>query len=98
MRSHLAEHIFDGGNSAEPVDSRLLRRHTMNGRVAMGFVILVVAGILTTVEGSLSAPAPQAGRRAINLPGKSVQAPFSDAILSGNTLYLAGRIGLDPKT
>jgi len=27
-----------------------------------------------------------------------VQAPFSDAILAGNTLYLAGRIGLDPKT
>jgi len=27
-----------------------------------------------------------------------VQAPFSDAILAGNTLYLAGRIGIDPKT
>lgn len=35
---------------------------------------------------------------AINLPAKSVQAPFSDAILAGNTLYMAGRIGLDPKT
>jgi reactive intermediate/imine deaminase len=27
-----------------------------------------------------------------------VQAPFSDAVLVGNTLYLAGRIGFDPKT
>jgi 2-iminobutanoate/2-iminopropanoate deaminase len=24
--------------------------------------------------------------------------PFSDAVLSGNTLYLAGHLGLDPKT
>jgi enamine deaminase RidA (YjgF/YER057c/UK114 family) len=27
-----------------------------------------------------------------------VQAPFSYASLAGNTLYLAGRIGIDPKT
>jgi len=26
------------------------------------------------------------------------KAPFSDAVLAGNTLYLAGRIGLDPET
>lgn len=35
------------------------------------------------------------GRRVINLPNRTVQAPFSDAILVGDTLYLAGRIGLD---
>jgi len=34
----------------------------------------------------------------INLPNRSVQAPFSDGVLVGNTLYLAGRLGLDPKT
>jgi 2-iminobutanoate/2-iminopropanoate deaminase len=39
-----------------------------------------------------------ATRQYINLPNKSVQAPFSDGVLVGNTLYLAGRIGLDPKT
>ncbi len=37
-------------------------------------------------------------RRHINLPNKNVNAPFSDAVLVGDTLYLAGRIGLDPKT
>lgn len=37
-------------------------------------------------------------RRHINLPGRSVNAPFSDAVLVGDTLYLAGRIGLDAKT
>ena len=37
-------------------------------------------------------------RRYINLPGRPVQAPFSDGVLVGNTLYLAGRIGLEPQT
>lgn len=34
----------------------------------------------------------------INLPGRPVQAPFSDAVLVGNTLYMAGRLGLEPGT
>ena len=37
-------------------------------------------------------------RRAINLPGRTTQAPFSDAILAGDTLYLSGRLGMDPET
>ncbi len=36
-------------------------------------------------------------RRFINLPGKA-PLPFSDAVLVGNTLYLSGRIGIDPVT
>src|SRR5260370_40111982 len=70
----------------------------MNSRIGITLAILVVAGVFTAVQGSFSQPMPQAARKAIDLPGKSIQAPFSDAILSGNTLYLAGRIGLDPKT
>jgi reactive intermediate/imine deaminase len=38
------------------------------------------------------------GRRFINLPNRSVNAPFSDGVMVGNTLYLAGRLGTDPKT
>lgn len=37
-------------------------------------------------------------RRYINLPGRAVQAPFSDGVLVGNTLFLAGRIGIDSRT
>ncbi len=37
-------------------------------------------------------------RRYINLPGRRVQLPFSDAVLVNDTLYLSGRIGLDPAT
>ncbi|MDX2030533.1 MAG: RidA family protein [Blastocatellia bacterium] len=38
------------------------------------------------------------GRQIINLPNRAVTAPFSDGVKVGNTLYLAGRLGIDPKT
>ena len=69
----------------------------MNRRIGIVAVGLTVAGILT-VRGAFSQPSPQATRRVIKLAGGPIEAPFSDAILAGNTLYLAGRIGLDPKT
>lgn len=69
----------------------------MNRRVTIAMAGLLIAGTIT-LSGFSSQPTPQATRKAIDLPGKTIQAPFSDAILSGNTLYLAGRIGLDPKT
>ena len=53
---------------------------------------LVLGGLVFGIFGSVSA---QTERRAINLPGRSVQAPFSDAILAGDTLYLSGRLGLE---
>jgi|SRR5579864_9745646 len=37
-------------------------------------------------------------RRVINLPNRIPNLPFSDAVLVGDTLYIAGRIGLDPAT
>ena len=51
-----------------------------------------------TAHGAFSESARQKERKTIDLPNRQVQAPFSDAILAGKTLYLAGRIGLDPKT
>jgi 2-iminobutanoate/2-iminopropanoate deaminase len=69
----------------------------VNRRIAILLIVLVVGGVFT-MRGAFSAPAAQATRKAINAPDKIVQAPFSDAILAGNTLYLSGRIGLDPKT
>jgi len=69
----------------------------MNRRVSFLTIILVAGGILT-VNGAFSQVTIQPTRKAINLPDKPAQLPFSDAILAGNTLYLAGRIGLDPRT
>jgi 2-iminobutanoate/2-iminopropanoate deaminase len=37
-------------------------------------------------------------RRYINLPNRGAGLPFSDGVLVGDTLYLSGRIGLDPAT
>jgi enamine deaminase RidA (YjgF/YER057c/UK114 family) len=37
-------------------------------------------------------------RRYINLPGRPLDMPFSDAVLAGDTLYISGRIGIDPVT
>ena len=37
-------------------------------------------------------------RRTINLPGRRPNLPFSDGVLAGDTLYLSGRIGIDPAT
>ena len=57
-------------------------------------VLIVAAGASISAQ---AADSSQTARRYINLP-KPVQAPFSDAVLVGNTLYIAGRLGIDPKT
>jgi len=69
----------------------------MNRRISFLLVVLTVAGIVTA-SGALSQVIRQPTRKVIKLPGGPVTAPFSDAIFTGNTLYLAGRIGIDPKT
>lgn len=65
----------------------------MNRRAAILVAILLAAGIYA----AYGSPAPQSTRKVINAPQKQVDAPYSDAILAGNTLYIAGKIGLDPK-
>ncbi len=68
----------------------------MSRRVRL-FAIAFIGFVVPTIA-AFRASTPQARRRVINLPERPVQAPFSDAILAGDTLYLSGRIGLDPKT
>jgi reactive intermediate/imine deaminase len=69
----------------------------VNRRVSNLLIVLVIAGVFT-LRGAVPQPVPQTTRKVFNAPNKTVEAPFSDGILAGNTLYLAGRIGLDPKT
>lgn len=57
--------------------------------------LLVAACVLGLAAGTAVARAA-ASRRHIKLANRTVQAPFSDAVLVGDTLYLAGRIGIDP--
>ena len=62
--------------------------------VAMGGVFLAGLVVGSGAFGARAAPV----RKHINLPGRAVAAPFSDAVLVGDTLYLAGRIGFLPGT
>jgi 2-iminobutanoate/2-iminopropanoate deaminase len=69
----------------------------MNRRVLFLALILGCAGFFI-VHGAFSQTDAQSKRRAINLPDRLPQAAFSNAILVGDTLYISGNIGLDPKT
>jgi 2-iminobutanoate/2-iminopropanoate deaminase len=63
-------------------------------------LLLLLVGVAAVSMSAQAAPkkdSSQSARRYVNLP-KVVQAPFSDGVLAGNTLYIAGRLGLDPKT
>ena len=69
----------------------------MNRRVWILFIALGLSTVFT-VRGAFSQGEVQSKRRTINLPDKPAQVPFSNAILTGDTLYLAGSIGIDSKT
>src|SRR5215470_14327730 len=69
----------------------------MNRRVLILGVVLAIAGFFAA-HGAFSQSDAQSKRRVINLPDRSPQAPFSNAILVGDTLYISGSLGLDPKT
>jgi 2-iminobutanoate/2-iminopropanoate deaminase len=77
--------------------THLAREARVNYRIVSAVIGLAIAGILI-VHGAFSQAPPSSTRRAINLPDDNPQLPFSGAILAGNTLYLSGRIGIDPKT
>ena len=50
--------------------------------------------LLATLAACASTNAPEA----LNLPSRSDDRPFSHAVLAGDTLYVAGTLGLDPET
>jgi 2-iminobutanoate/2-iminopropanoate deaminase len=66
----------------------------LNRRAVFALLGLAALGIFS-VRGASWEASPQSTRRAIRLADDNPQAPFSGGILAGNTLYLAGRIGLD---
>ena len=73
-------------------------------RLGSGFLLGILVGAAGGVLLSGWIPAAGAAQdessapRTINLPGRTSTAPFSDAVLAGNTLYVAGRLGMDPET
>jgi reactive intermediate/imine deaminase len=69
----------------------------MNSRIITTLVALLLSGSVV-VFGALPQAPSNLQRKGIHLPTSNPQLPFSDGIMSGNTLYLSGRIGIDPKT
>lgn len=59
-------------------------------------LVAVGMGLMAVIssEGITRAQAP----RYINVPGRSDDLPYSNAVLVADTLYLAGDIGIDPET
>ncbi len=57
-------------------------------------MILSVGATLLPVQETPGA----AEHRYLNVPGRTDDNPYSNAVLVGDTLYLAGDIGLDPET
>ena len=60
--------------------------------------IIMLAAVGCTQEAVQEAVQEPTGPQYINIPGRSDDLPYSNAVLVGNTLYLAGSIGIDPET
>jgi len=58
-------------------------------------IILLLAGLAGFWAGESRGATEH---RYMNVPGRSDNNPYSNAVLVGDTLYLAGSIGIDPKT
>lgn len=65
----------------------------------MKIVIAAFAVIATALALDLSTAAQDAdGRRFLNLPGRGDALPFSHAVVAGDTVYIAGTLGVDAET
>lgn len=58
-------------------------------------LLLCLLGVAAAAPAQEAADQP---RQHLNVPDHFEGLPFSDAVLAGDTLYLAGRIGIDVKT
>ena len=78
---------------------------TRNSRKRSVIILSVLASVTSALINPETAraqtPAPKTSADAqghIVLPTRKDTLPYSDGVLVGNTLYLAGRIGIDPET
>jgi 2-iminobutanoate/2-iminopropanoate deaminase len=60
--------------------------------------LLLSAIAFATIATGCAKPNASTEKRYIKLASTRAEAPFSDGVLHGDTLYLAGRLGVDPAT
>lgn len=71
------------------------------GLTILSVLAAIAAGLVLMQTGNAVTPGPTAtagARRHIVLPNRTDKLPFSDGVFVGDTLYLAGKIGIDPQT
>jgi len=69
--------------------------------ITLAGLAAVAAAWLMTPTANAQTPTPKTtatASRHIVLPSRKDTLPYSDGVLAGDTLYLAGRIGIDPET
>jgi len=60
--------------------------------------VVTVLAVSVLATGCQAPNTPPIQRTDINTPGRTDTLPYSNAVMVGNTLYLSGRIGIDPAT
>ena len=71
------------------------------GLTVTSVLAVIAAGLVLIKTGNAVSPTPNPtaeDRRHIVLPSRTDTLPYSDGVLVGDTLFLAGRIGVDPET
>ena len=60
--------------------------------------LLVLAATLSVAYTAGTLEAEPSARARMNLAGRTDELPFSHVIVTGETIYVAGTIGIDPET
>ena len=78
------------------------RTNSMTRPLTILSVVAASAALFVLIQtGNAVSPTPNPtaeDRRHIVLPSRTDTLPYSDGVLVGDTLFLAGRIGIDPET
>jgi 2-iminobutanoate/2-iminopropanoate deaminase len=80
---------------------RASKNSIRRGLTILSVLAAIAAGLVLIQTGNAVTPTPKttAGTsRHIVLPSRTDKLPYSDGVLVGDTLYLAGKIGIDPQT
>ena len=80
---------------------RACKDSARRGLTILSVLAAIAAGLVLIQTGNAVTPGPKTtadATRHIVLPSRTDTLPYSDGVLVGDTLYLAGRIGIDPQT
>ena len=80
---------------------RASKNSIQRGVAILSVLAAVAAGLVVIQTGNAVTPVSKttaSARKHIVLPNRKDTLPYSDGVLVGDTLYLAGKIGVDPET